>query len=217
MKYQAVFFDLDGTVSDTLLNITDAVNHTMTHFGRPAFHPETLRPKLGWGVDFLMKQLLPELTEAELGEYMAFYRPYYAQHTRDKVQPYPGILPMLEALKAAGLKLAIVSNKPDAAVQPLVERDFRGLISFAVGELPGVARKPEPDLLLLAADRLGVELSQCVYVGDTEVDVETAANSHMDCLCVTWGFRTRQALEQAGAKTIVETPEGLLRCIFDDF
>ena len=213
MKYRAVFFDLDGTVSDTLQNITNAVNYTMREFGRPEFPTRIVKPHLGWGVDHLMQALIPDITEDELQAIMRFYRPYYAAHTTDAVRPYEGILPMLAQLKQHGLLLAIISNKPDASVQPLMERDFKDLIAFAVGERPEVARKPAPDMLIAAAAQLGVALSECVYVGDTEVDIQTAANTGIDCICVTWGFRTREALRRAGAKQIVDTPQALLQSI----
>lgn len=213
MNYDAVFFDFDGTVADTLQNITDALNHTMRHFGRRTFAPETVKPHLGWGVDYLMRKLSPDLSEEEVGEMLRHYRPYYAAHTTDNVIPYPGILPMMDRLQRAGLKLAIISNKPDAAVQPFAEGAFHGLVSLAMGELPGIARKPAPDMLEMAADRLGVELSRCLYVGDTEVDLQTAANTGIDCVCVTWGFRTRDELLRSGAAQIVDNTEELMQTI----
>ena len=209
MRYSAVLFDLDGTVVDTLQNITDAVNHTMRHFGRREFSPAILKPHLGWGVDHLMRKLSPEISEEQIKEILSFYRPYYAKHTTDKVFPYPGIMPMLEQLHRAGLPLAIVSNKPASAVQPLMERWFRGLISLAIGERSDLARKPEPDMLAYAAQALNTELSRCLYVGDTEVDIRTARNTGIDCICVTWGFRTREELTLAGAERIVDSPEEL--------
>ena len=212
-NYHAVFFDLDGTVVDTLQNITGVVNHTMRHFGLPTFSPEVVKPHLGWGVDHLMRQLLPETSETQISEILAYYRPYYALHTTDDAAPYPGILPMLERLRQTGLTLAIISNKPDAAVQPLVRRYFPGLISLSVGELPNIPRKPAPDMLLRAAQQLDVELSRCLYVGDTEVDIQTARNTGVDCLCVTWGFRTKEQLLRAGASQIVDSPEALVRQI----
>ena len=209
MKYDAVFFDLDGTVIDTLQNITDAVNHTMRHFGLREFSAQTLKPHLGWGVDYLMRQLIPELSEAQIMEILAYYRPYYAQHTTENAFPYEGTLSMMQALQEKGLKLALISNKPDTAVQPLMDLYFRGLLSYAIGEQPGIARKPAPDMLIRAAELLEVELSRCLYVGDTEVDIQTADNTGIDCLCVTWGFRTREELLRAGAKQLVDTPEAL--------
>ena len=216
MKYAAVFFDLDGTVADTLQNITNALNHTTHHFGRKEFEPGTVKPLLGNGVDYLMRRLFPEITAAELEELLGFYRPYYAQHTTDGVVPYAGILPMMERLQRSGLKLAIISNKPDAAVQPFAAGVFRGVISYAVGELSGIARKPAPDMLVYAANKLGLELSDCVYVGDTEVDIQTAQNAGIDCICVTWGFRTREELLRAGAVRLADSPEELLRILESD-
>ena len=210
MKYSAILFDLDGTVADTLHNITAAVNHTMEHFGMKPFSPARLRPHLGWGVDYLLAALMPELTDQQLREIMAYYRPYYASHTTDQVVPYPGIHDTLLRLRKAGLKLAIISNKPDAALQPIVAAFFRDTISLSMGEVHDVPRKPAPDMLIQAARKLEVPLEGCLYVGDTQVDIQTAENTGIDCLCVTWGFRTRQELEAAGAKHIADSPEDLL-------
>ena len=213
MRYEAVFFDLDGTVIDTLQNITDAINHTMRHFGLRTFSGEELKPHLGWGVDYLMRKLIPDLSEAQIAQILEYYRPYYAKHTTENTPLYPGILPMMRRLKQQGLPLALISNKPDSAVQPLMDLYFRDLLSFTIGEQPGIARKPAPDMLRLAAETLHVELSRCLYVGDTEVDIQTAENTGIDCVCVTWGFRTREALARAGAVRIADTAEELLRLI----
>ena len=213
MKYDAIFFDLDGTVIDSLQDIADAVNHTMRRFRLPERSPEALKPHLGWGVGHLMRSILPDLTEAQVETILAHYRPYYAAHATDKSRPFEGILPMMARLRDAGLVLAILSNKPDAAVQPLARQYFSGVVSLAVGELEGVRRKPHPDMVQAAAARLGVPLARCLYVGDSEVDIETAKNAGIDCACVTWGFRTRDQLEIAGASIIVDTPERLEGCI----
>ena len=209
MKYDAIFFDLDGTVVDSLQDITDAVNHTMRRFHLPEHSPEALKPHLGWGVGQLMRTILPGLSQAQVDEMLAHYRPYYALHAVDKSRPFDGILPMMRQLKDDGLVLAILSNKPDAAVQPLAERYFSGLVSLAVGELEGVRRKPHPDMVEAAARQLNVPLSRCLYVGDTEVDIDTAKNAGIDCACVTWGFRTPEQLKKAGASIVVDTPESL--------
>ena len=209
MKYDAIFFDLDGTVVDSLQDLADAVNHTMRHFGLPERTIDELKPHLGWGVGHLMRAILPELPQEKVDEVLDHYRPYYARHARDKSHPFDGILPMMERLKANGLPLAILSNKPDAAVQPLARQYFSDLVSLAVGELEGVRRKPHPDMVEAAARQLNVPLARCLYVGDTEVDIDTAKNAGIDCACVTWGFRTREQLKQAGASIIVDTPEAL--------
>ena len=209
MKYDAIFFDLDGTVVDSLQDIVDAVNHTMRHFHLPERTPEALKPHLGWGVGHLMRAILPDHTEAQVDEVLAHYRPYYAEHAGDKSRPFDGIPPMMRRLKGDGLALAILSNKPDAAVRPLARRYFADTVSLAVGELENVRRKPCPDMVISAARQLNVPLNRCLYVGDSEVDIDTAKNAGIDCACVTWGFRTRKQLEKAGAPIIVDTPEEL--------
>ncbi|MBR4443351.1 MAG: HAD hydrolase-like protein [Clostridia bacterium] len=119
MRYDAVFFDLDGTVIDSLQDIADAVNHAMRHFNLPECTPEQLKPHLGWGVDTLMRRWLPDLSDAQREEVLAFYKPYYAVHAGDKSRPFPGVREALRRLRDDGLRLAILSNKPDAAVRPL--------------------------------------------------------------------------------------------------
>ncbi len=215
MNYDAILFDLDGTVIDSLQDIVDAVNYTMRHFGLPECDAGTLKPHLGWGVGTLMKRWLPHLTDAQRDEVLAFYKPYYAAHAGDKSRPFPGIDDMLRRLRADGLALAIVSNKPDAAVRLLARDWFSDTIGLAVGEVEGVRRKPHPDMLQGAADRLGVRLDRCLYVGDSEVDIETARNANIDCVCVSWGFRTRQQLAQAGARVIIDDPEELTAFVED--
>lgn len=216
MKYDAIFFDLDGTVVDSLQDIADAVNHTMACFGLPRHTPEALKPHLGWGVGHLMRAILPDLSQARVDAVLDCYRPYYALHAGDKSRPFDGILAMMERLKAGGLLLAILSNKPDDAVQPLARQYFSDLVSLAVGELEGVRRKPYPDMVEAAARQLNVPLARCLYVGDTEVDIETAKNAGIDCACVTWGFRTREQLKKAGASIIVDTPGELEGMITSD-
>ena len=213
MLYDAIFFDLDGTVIDSLQDIADAVNYTMRHFGLPRWEPQALKPHLGWGVGTLMKRILPQASEARREEILAFYKPYYAVHAGDKSRPFEGVLPMLERLKADGLTLAILSNKPDAAVQPLAEQYFSGLMDLSAGEVEGVRRKPCPDMLEAAARKLGVDLKRCLYVGDSEVDIDTARNAAIDCVCVSWGFRSREQLRAAGAATIIDLPWELVEIV----
>ena len=213
MRYDAIFFDLDGTVIDSLQDIADAVNHTMRHFGLREWSAEALKPHLGWGVGTLMKRILPEAGDARREEILAFYKPYYAVHAGDKSRPFAGIPEMLERLHADGLILAILSNKPDAAVQPLARDYFSGLMDWVAGETEGVRRKPEPDMLQGAADALGVALSRCLYVGDSEVDIDTARNARIDCVCVSWGFRSREQLRAAEAQVIIDEPRELVEFV----
>lgn len=208
--WDAVLFDMDGTVSDTLGNITQAVNYVLDRFGMPGYQAQELKPMLGWGARTLLSRAVPEgTTQEELDRVVECYLPYYAAHAGDNSPPYEGIVPLFRRLKDQGVLVAIISNKPDPAVQPVVSAYFAGLVDLAVGEKPGIQRKPAPDMLENAARELGVRLDRCVYVGDTEVDIQTAGHAGIPCVAVTWGFRSREQLVQAGAETIVDTPQEL--------
>ena len=145
---------------------------------------------------------------------LAYYLPWYEAHCRVETRPYDGILPLMERLCGQGLRLAIISNKPDPAVQELAEAFFPGVLEVAVGESAAVRRKPDPDAVLHAAEQMGLKASDCVYVGDTEVDIQTARNAGMDCITVTWGFRDEDQLLAAGAQYVAHDTaelEALLR------
>ena len=210
MKYQAVLFDMDGTVLDTLDDLCDSINHSLAEFSLPNVSREHVRQCLGNGAAFLVSHSIPTGSSPELeANVLAFYKPWYDAHCLIKTAPYEGILPMMQSLKEQGLRLAIISNKPDRAVQELSDAFFPGLLELSVGESPSVRRKPAPDTVLKAASQIGLSVDQCVYVGDSEVDLETARNAGMDCISVTWGFRDEAQLIEAGASVLVRTPEEL--------
>ena len=210
MNYQAVLFDMDGTVLDTLSDLAAAVNAALRAFSLPEVSREKVCASLGNGASYLIHACVPEGTAEELTRrVLAWYEPYYEAHCRIETRPYAGILPLMERLKAAGVKQAIISNKGDAAVQELAEEFFPGLLETAVGESATVRRKPNPDAVLAAMARMGERAENCVYVGDTEVDLATARNAGMACISVTWGFRTERQLLEAGATVIVRTVEEL--------
>ena len=216
MKYQAVLFDMDGTVLDTLDDLCDSINHSLAEFSLPQVSREHVRQCLGNGAAFLVSHSIPAGSSPELeADVLAFYKPWYDAHCLIKTVPYEGILPMMQSLKEQGLRLAIISNKPDRAVQELSEVFFPGLLEFSVGESPSVRRKPAPDTVLTAAAQIGLSVDQCVYVGDSEVDLLTARNAGMDCISVTWGFRDEPQLLDAGAATLVHTPEELEGLLLD--
>ena len=148
----------------------------------------------------------PEKTRRVLDDFIA----HYAQHSRDTTRPYDGVLPMLDALKAQGVALGIVSNKIDFAVRELSEAYFGDRMQVAVGDAPSRRRKPAPDSVLEAMRRLGVTREETVYVGDSDVDVMTARNAGVTCCAVSWGFRSVESLRAAGAEHIAATPEELL-------
>ena len=210
MRYRAVLFDMDGTVLDTLTDLANAVNAAMRQFGLPEVPREKVCANLGNGAAYLIRHCVPEGTdETFTGEVIAWYRPWYEAHCCIETRPYPGILSLMERLKARGMKQAIVSNKADPAVRELAERFFPGLLESAVGESAAVRRKPDPDAVLTAAARMGVPVSDCVYIGDTEVDLLTARNAEMDCIAVSWGFRSERQLLESGARRVVRTAEEL--------
>ncbi len=190
-----LIFDLDGTLLDTLEDLTDATNYALGVCGFPPRTPRQIRAAVGNGARNQIRRSLPEGAGEEIiDQVLAVYLPHYKAHCQDKTRPYPGILESLEQLQAS-FPLAIVSNKPDDAAKALAQRYFPGLI--ALGETPGCPRKPAPDMVHRAMAAMGVE--KCIYVGDSEVDVLTARNAGVECLSVLWGFRDREILEQAGA------------------
>ena len=210
MKYQAVLFDMDVTVLDTLDDLCDSINHSLAEFSLPQVSREHVRQCLGNGAAFLVSHSIPAGSSPELeADVLAFYKPWYDAHCLIKTAPYEGILPMMQSLKEQGLRLAIISNKPNRAVQELSDAFFPGLLELSVGESPSVRRKPAPDTVLTAASQIGLSVDQCVYVGDSEVDLQTARNAGMDCISVTWGFRDEAQLIEAGASVLVRTPEEL--------
>lgn len=212
MAYQTVLFDMDGTVLDTLCDLWASTNAVLRELGYPERTMEEIRGFVGNGARNQLRRALPEGSSDErIDEALARYRAYYAAHCRDHTRPYDGVLPMLEALRAAGKRLAVVSNKPDEMVRVLSAEHFGTLMGVAIGETPERRRKPAPDTVYAALDALGAEKDGAVYVGDSEVDVETAKNAGLPLIAVSWGFRTREALLAAGAETIADTPEELLR------
>ena len=216
MKYQAVLFDMDGTVLDTLDDLCDSINHSLAEFSLPQVSREHVRQCLGNGAAFLVSHSIPAGSSPELeADVLAFYKPWYDAHCLIKTAPYEGILPMMQSLKEQGLRLAIISNKPDRAVQELSDAFFPGLLELSVGESPSVRRKPAPDTVLTAASQIGLSVDQCVYVGDSEVDLQTARNAGMDCISVTWGFRDEAQLIEAGASVLVYSTEELTALLLD--
>lgn len=211
MGYQAILFDLDGTLLDTLDDLRDACSYALGAVGEPPRTREEVRRFVGNGLGKLMERAIPGGREhPRFQEALAVLQRYYEQHNQVKTRPYEGVLPLLEALKREGYALAIVSNKPDASVKALSALYFGGLVSVAIGERENVRRKPAPDTALEALRLLGADKSAALYVGDSEVDVETARNAGLPCLSVTWGFRERDTLEAAGATAFAGTPEDVL-------
>lgn len=205
MRYKAVLFDMDGTVLDTLADLTNAINHTLSDYGMPLLDKRRVAQYLGNGAAHLIARAVPEGTPVALREEMLrAYQPWYDSHCAILTAPYPGIVPLMRALREAGVKQAVISNKQDTAVKQLAAQHFPGLLETAVGESETVRRKPNPDAVLAALREMGVEKRDAVYVGDTEVDLRTAENAGLACAVVGWGFRTEEQLRAAGAGHIFQ-------------
>ena len=210
MKYKAVLFDMDGTVLNTLGDLAAAVNHTLREFSMPERSIAEVAAALSNGAAYLIAHTVPAGTPKELTDkVLAAYAPYYDAHCDILTGPYDGIVPLMEKLRDRGVKLAVISNKQDTAVKPLAEKYFPGLLEIAAGESTEVRRKPNPDAVLAALRHIGVEREDAIYVGDTEVDLQTARNAGMECASVDWGFRTREQLVEIGAEHIFDTVQEL--------
>ena len=214
MRYEAVIYDLDGTLLNTLDDLAAAVNHTMRTFGYAEHSVPAVCRMVGNGMEKLMRKALPEGVSPErFNEALAAFKAYYADHSEDFTCAYDGIEPLLDALAKAGVKQAIVSNKGDPFVKALTRRYFGRWITDAVGEQPAVRRKPHPDSVLKVMADWGCDPERTLYVGDSDVDILTAKNAGVDCASVTWGFRPEEELAQAGASILIRTPQELQQLV----
>ena len=214
MKYKAIIFDLDGTLLDTLDDLTASMNYALRTLSMPERTKDEVRGFVGNGLAKLVERALPQGCSAEqCSKALSLLKEHYEVHCMDKTGMYDGVREMLVKLRDMGYKLAIVSNKVDTAVQELKVHFFDGLIGTAVGEREGISGKPAPDMVYAAVKELGAELSDCVYVGDSDVDIKTAENSGLPCISVSWGFKGRKFLEEYGAETIIDRPDELFSYI----
>ena len=212
--YDIYVFDLDGTLLDTLDDLTNSVNAALQHVGLPIHTRDAVRGFVGNGVRLLMERAIPGGSEHPLFDTaFDFFRQHYMIHGKDNTRPYPGIMSLLSELKQRGQKIAVVSNKFYDATRSLCRNYFGDLIDVAVGEREGIRKKPAPDLVNEAFRELGVtrdEALSAVYIGDSDVDIETARNSGLPCISVLWGFRDRDFLLVHGATTFVCSPQEIL-------
>ena len=231
MKYKAAVFDMDGTVLDTVGDLTDAVNYSMEQLGYSGnFSDEDAKLFFGSGVRVALTRafavlngiangydllkvgtenddISPRINMDEVSKAEAIYKPYYSTHNDIKTGEYPGITGLLKDLRKSGILTAVVSNKPNDSVVSLSDNLFKDLFDICLGEKDGIKRKPAPDMTLKVLNELGVEARDAVYIGDSEIDLLTAGNSGLDCIAVSWGFRSRDFLKAHGAEIIVDTTE----------
>ena len=210
-KINTVIFDMDGTVLDTLDDLTASVNYVLDRFGLPERSKEEYRQFFGSGIRHAIRCAAPpHVSDEAVDGMLPVFREHYNQHCLDRTRPYSGIPELMRALKEQGYRMAIVSNKIDSAVKELNDRFFSDYVSVAIGEKPGIRRKPAADTVLAALAELGSAKEEAVCIGDSEVDLQTAENAGIPCIAVLWGFRDRDFLAGNGAEVFAETPDDVL-------
>ena len=207
MKYKNFIFDLDGTLLDTVTDLQNSINYALSLFGYSKKSYDEVRGFLGNGIRKLVELSVPNGVENKnfdhiLQEFMT----YYNNHLIDCTLPYKDIHPMLDILKENNCKIAIVSNKADSFVKNLTETFFKGYVDISIGQNYKIRQKPHSDMVEYALKYMKIDKDDTVYIGDSEVDIETANNSGLDCISVSWGFRSREQLLKSGAKIIVDFP-----------
>lgn len=230
--YKAVIFDMDGTILDTITDITDSINYALGKMGeRHDFREDRVKLCFGCGIRADMEKSLAlsrgcsdrdlefvgdsipvsafGFSEDDVERLESIFNPYYSAHAGIHTGPYEGIPELLESLKKRGIQTAVASNKNEGDVRHLADSLFPGLFAISMGNSPAIHRKPAPDMIDRILQELGVPRDEAVYVGDSEVDIETARNSGLPCISVSWGFRTVEFLKNHGASVIVNRPEEL--------
>lgn len=213
MSYNTVIFDLDGTILNTLDDLAAAVNHALVSCGYPTHGTDKIRSFIGNGIDILIRRAIPnECTDEEWQRARDIFKAYYTKHMTDNTAPYNGIKELLERLRADGIKTAVVTNKNHDMANELIPSFYNGLFDIIIGtDLAKRERKPAPDGIYAVLDVLGTDKKDAVYIGDTEVDVQTAHNAGLKCIGVMWGFRQGGKIE--GADFVVNTPEEILEIV----
>lgn len=209
-KRNTIIFDMDGTLLNTLDDIADSLNYSLETCGLPTHEVNAIRKMIGGGASILLQRAAPkDLSEEGMEELKNVFLGHYFNNANNKTDLYDGIRELVDRLGTEGFRMAIVSNKGDKAVKELNQVYFQDKMELALGERPDITRKPAPDALYLAMDMLSVNASECIYVGDSEVDAQFSINAGVPCIIVTWGFRDREELETVKPDAIVDTVEEL--------
>lgn len=213
MKTEAIIFDLDGTLLNTLEDLADSTNFALDKLSYPPHSTEEIKSFVGNGVAKLIERAIPNgRKNPDFDKCLNIFKKHYSQNMYNKTRPYDNIINLLTELKNKNYKLAVVSNKFDSAVKELCEKYFPDLIDIAIGEneAMGIKKKPAPDTVLQVLDILKIDSLQAIYVGDSDVDIMTAKNSNMRCISVTWGFRDREFLIKNNAEIIIDKPKEII-------
>lgn len=214
MKYDTILFDLDGTLLNTLDDLADSVNAVMQKEDHPLRTKDEIREFIGDGVKMLMERSLPHGTpDKEILRCLTIFREIYRKNMCNQTKPYEGIPSLLKRLKEMGIKVCVVSNKPDEEAKEICALYFQEEVTVAIGDNPERKKKPNPDNVYEALKQLGSDKDKTLYVGDSNVDVKTAKNAGLVCAGVTWGYRSRETLQDAGADYIIDEPQQLITLI----
>lgn len=212
---KACIFDLDGTLANTLYDIKASTNFALEKFGFKTYDLESYRHFIGDGVKMLIKKALPhDVSEETRDKVLKEYQAHYKEHFMDNSIPYDGIIELLDELTKMNISINVLSNKPDEFTQPFVKEIFKGYnFDYVMGNKKGYPVKPDKGCILEALSALGLNSDECIYIGDSNVDVKTAHNGNLKCIGVGWGFRGRDELEEAGAEYVVDSPKEILEIV----
>lgn len=229
MDIKLVIFDMDGTILDTLEDLTDSTNYALKKNGLKERSIDEVRSFVGNGIRKLIERAVGNVREDNnidgsvddnigddvIDKVFEDFKEYYAKNCAIKTKPYDGIIEIVKELKEKGIYTAVVSNKADFAVQSLCVDYFDNIFDYAVGEKEGIKCKPCPDGVMDVLNRFGIEKENAVYVGDSDVDFMTAKNSGLEFIGVTYGFRTREFLENLGSRNLADSPREILKFILN--
>lgn len=214
--YRLAIFDMDGTLLDTIDDLAVATNQALRRFGFPEHERDAYKLFVGDGIhNLILRAIAPANDAASIVSVEAAFHAYYGEHAQDLTKPYDGIADALRAIHRAGVRLAVFSNKPHEYVGVLAEQYFPGLFDMAVGQREGVPVKPDPTAVREIMQRLGCAPEECIYIGDTGVDIRTGRGAGLATVGVLWGFRTKKELEDAGADVIIDKCSDLVQIIVD--
>ena len=211
MNYKVAIFDLDGTILNTIDDLADTMNYCLRRYNMPERSIDEIKSFVGNGIHKLVERAVPEGTESVTVEkiFVSFHE-YYKDHCAIKTKPYEGMEKVIEQLREHGVKTAVVSNKADYAVKSLCKKYFNGLFDYCVGDRQGQRRKPYPDTVNAVMEYFGAEPAKVVYIGDSEVDYQTAQNAKVDVIMVGWGFRDEEFLRSIGVRKVIHFPEEIV-------